>query len=335
MATLKLWTRVAVERSQYSIPQRIGLKRPRGSRIHTRSHRGRLAIYTEHGSFVQRSSAELERQPHHAQCNVFTHGLHYTDTGRDSALRYPRAHPGRSCARKPSQTSPERPEVAGAVRPCRLGNRPVRSDSSPALPSTAQHRRRPGRRPGLRRPERVWPGPVPDPDAGPAGAGRHPFFAVLRWQHRLRALANGSHDRAPHGTCLDSRERRNPFAAGRRHGCNGTPRRRLQDSGDWKVGPRAARKRRPAGQEGIRVFLWIPRSPACPPAVHGPSVQKRRISSNRRGTGLRQRPVHEGGLGVPPEGRPTAILPVSELHGAARGTAGAGGFACRGQGTLS
>ena len=60
----------------------------------------------------------------------------------------------------------------------------------------AQHHPDPGRRPRLRRPERLRPGAVPD--AGPRSPGPrgHPLHALLRRQHGLRPVAGRADDRA-------------------------------------------------------------------------------------------------------------------------------------------
>ena len=109
--------------------------------------------------------------------------------------------------------------------------------------------------------------------------GGHPLHELLRRQHRLRAVAGGADDRPAHRPRLDSRQRRDPAARGRRHGGDAAARRGLPHGRHRQVGPRHARDDRAAGQEGLRLLVRLPRSPARAPAVHRPPVSQRRAGA--------------------------------------------------------
>ena len=126
-----------------------------------------------------------------------------------------------------------------------------------------------------------------DADARSARAGRHSLHAVLRGQHRLRAVASGADDRAAHRPRVDPRQRR--------HARGDVPLRLedvtiaevLRDAGyrtavDRQVGTRTAGQHRAAGSTGIRLCVRLPRSSPCASAVHRSSLAKRRARRDRR-----------------------------------------------------
>ena len=183
---------------------------------------------------------------------------------------------------------------------------------------------------GLRRPERLRPGAVPDAGARSARARRHPVHAVLRGQHRLRAVARGADDRPAHRPRLDSRQRRDPAA------------RRRTSRSRWRCAtPATAPRSSASGASGGR----------APPGSRTRRDSTTRSASSTIGTRTGSSPIisiatasrsptdveqdyvndlftREAAAFIE-QRRPAAVLPVSELHGAARRAARAGGFAAR------
>ena len=88
------------------------------------------------------------------------------------------------------------------------------------------------------------------PSARSAGARRRAVHAVLRRQHRLRAVARGAHDRTAHRPRMDSRQRRASASRGRtsrsrwRCGTPGIARRSSASGGSAGRERRASRTRR-------------------------------------------------------------------------------------------
>ena len=125
---------------------------------------------------------------------------------------------------------------------------------------------------------------------------------------------------------MDSRQRRDPAATGRRHGGDAVARRRLPHCRHRQVGPRHAGHDRAAGQEGVRVPVRLSRSPARAPPVHRSSVSQLGACGDRSDARLRQRSVHARSRGVHHPCRPEAILSLSELHRPSRRAARARRF---------
>ena len=86
--------------------------------------------------------------------------------------------------------------------------------------------------------------------------------------------------------------------------------------GKWGQGP--AGHAGDARQTGIRLRLRLSRSAARAPPVHRSFLPQRRAGRGRSRARLCRRRLHEGGGGVHREGRPSPVLPLSELHRAAR-----------------
>ena len=174
-----------------------------------------------------------------------------------------------------------------------LASAEPRAPGAVAGSGPAQHHPDSGRRPRLRRSQRLRSGAVRDARHRSARARGHPLHEVLLGQHRLRAVARGADDGPAHRPRLDSRQRRDPAAAGGRDRRHAAARRRLSHRGHRQVGPGHARARpgsrtRRASTTRSASSIIVTRIGSTPITCTATA----RARADRSQSRLRERPVH-------------------------------------------